>query len=42
MQFEADIIRALQMQSNAFLDTVQKGLSFFGTETVFLIVAVGL
>ena len=40
MQFEADIIRALQMQSNVFLDALQKGLSFFGTETVFLIVAV--
>ncbi len=42
MQFEADIIKALQMYSNDFLDALQKFFSFFGTETLFLVVAVVL
>lgn len=42
MQFEADIIKALQMYSNDYLDALQKFFSFFGTETLFLVVAVVL
>ncbi|MCH5160981.1 MAG: phosphatase PAP2 family protein [Clostridiales bacterium] len=42
MQFEVDIIRALQMLSSPFMDLLNKGLSFFGTEMFFLIVAIVL
>ncbi len=42
MGFEVDIIRSLQMLSNAFTDGVNHVFSFFGTETFFLIVAVTL
>ncbi len=42
MRFEADLIRALQMVSNGFTDGFNLFLSFFGTETFFLIVAVVL
>ncbi len=42
MQFEADIIRSLQMLSNGFTDAFNQVLSFFGTEMFFMIVAVVL
>lgn len=42
MQFEADIIEALQEMSCGFTDLVNQGLSQFGTELAFLAVAVVL
>ena len=42
MGFEADIIKALQTLSNGFTDFVGKALSLFGTEYLFLIIAVAL
>lgn len=42
MKFEVDIIRALQMMSNGFLNAVNQVFSFFGTELFFMIIAVGL
>ena len=42
MQFEADIIKALQHASNGFTDAVFLGISQFGTELLFLVVAVVL
>lgn len=42
MRFEVDIIKALQMVSNPFMDLLNKGLSLFGTELAFLAVAVVL
>ncbi len=42
MYFEVNIIRALQTLSSPFMDALNKGLSFFGTEMFFLIVAVVL
>lgn len=40
MQFEIDLIKGLQTMSNGFTDLLGKGLSFFGTELFFMIVAV--
>lgn len=42
MQFEAEIIRGLQLHSNAFTDLLFKGISQFGTELCFLAIAVVL
>ena len=42
MQFEADIIKALQHASNGFTDAVFLCISQFGTELLFLVVAVVL
>lgn len=42
MQFEVDIIKALQTMHGPFMDGLNMFLSFFGTETFFLIIAVGL
>ncbi len=42
MQFEADIIKALQRLSNGFTDAVFLGISQLGTELLFLAVAVVL
>ena len=42
MGFEADIIKALQTLSNGFTDFVGKATSLFGTEYLFLAVAVTL
>ncbi len=42
MQFEVEIIKSLQMLSNSFMDGLNKVLSFFGTETFFMIVALVL
>ncbi|MCH5163228.1 MAG: phosphatase PAP2 family protein [Clostridiales bacterium] len=42
MGFEVDIIRALQMMSNGFLDAINHIFSFFGTEIFFMIVALVL
>lgn len=42
MQFEADLIKALQHASNGFTDAVFLGISQLGTELLFLAVAVAL
>ncbi|MCM1368420.1 MAG: phosphatase PAP2 family protein [Roseburia sp.] len=42
MRFEVDIIKALQMISNPFSDLVNKFFTLFGTELIFLAVAVVL
>ncbi len=39
MYFEVDIIKALQTLSTPFVDILNHGLSFFGTEIMFMIVA---
>lgn len=39
MQFEVDIIKALQTLQNGFLTGLNQVFSFFGTETFFMIVA---
>ncbi len=40
MRFEVDLIKALQAHANGVTDVLNKIFSFFGTETLFLIVAV--
>ena len=42
MRFEVDLIKALQLARSPFMDILNQFLSFFGTETFFLIVAVVL
>lgn len=42
MDFEVKIIEALQTLSNNFMDLLNKGLSFFGTELFFMAIAVVL
>ena len=42
MRFEVDLIKALQLARSPFMDVLNQFLSFFGTETFFLIVAVVL
>lgn len=39
LQFEIDLIKALQTMSNGITDLIFEGLSFFGTEMFFMIVA---
>lgn len=40
MQFEADLIRGLQLHTNAFTDLLFTGITQFGTELCFLAIAV--
>ncbi|MCH5351512.1 MAG: phosphatase PAP2 family protein [Clostridiales bacterium] len=42
MRFEVDLIKALQTLRSPFMDILNQFLSFFGTETFFLIIAVVL
>ncbi len=42
MQFEVDLIRALQAHANTALTVINEVFSFFGTETLFLLIAVVL